>query len=276
MTKGTYKYGAVAIPFDIKNGTLKLKPSTLVSKGTATTINGYIELASLRLDSEWEMRLDGNADLPPVSLVFAGPLNNAGTISPAVDTEGVETFLTMRRMQEDVERLETLDVSGRTPPPETKPEAEAEPAEATLPAEAKAPPVEPEPAPEPEPKPVPPPKAPVAAKPKALPPPPLVKPEPPEPKAAEVEPKKAEPPREVPAVPAPEPETQEAKPAPETVPAQPETATPSTSDVTTTGDATAVSGTEAVPLTAPKPPRAKRPAPAADDWKKGIGIFGGG
>jgi uncharacterized protein involved in outer membrane biogenesis len=270
MTKGTYKYGAVSIPFDIKNGTLKLKPATLLSKGTATTINGYIELASLRLDSEWEMRLDGNADLPPVSLVFAGPLNNAGTISPAVDTEGVETFLTMRRMQEDVERLETLDVSGRTPPPETKPEADAEPAQATLPAEAKAPPVEPEPAPEPAP--VPPPKAPVAAKPKA---PPPLEPEPPEPKAAEIAPKKVEPPREVPAAPVPQPETQEAKPAPETVPAQPETVTPSTTDLTATGDATAI-GTEDVAPVAPKPPRAKRPAPAADDWKKGIGIFGGG
>ncbi len=277
ITKGTYKYGAVAIPFDVKNGTLKLKPSMLASKGSATTINGYIELASLRLDSEWEMRLDGNADLPPVSLVFAGPLNNAGAISPSVDTEGVETFLTMRRMQEDVERLETLDVSGKTPPPETKPEADAEPAEVKLPAEAKAPaaeakapPVEPEPAPEPKPAP----KASVADKPKA-PPPPLAKPEPPEPKAAEIEPKKVEPPREAPAAPVPEPETQQAKPAPETVPAQPETATPSTTDVTT-GDATATTGTEVVTPTAPKPSHPKRPAPAPDDWKKGVGIFGGG
>lgn len=271
MTKGTYKYGAVSIPFDVKNGTLKLKPATLLSKGTATTINGYIELASLRLDSEWEMRLDGNADLPPVSLVFAGPLNNAGTISPAVDTEGVETFLTMRRMQEDVERLETLDVSGRTPQPETKPEADAEPTEARLPAEAKAPPVEPVPEPES----VPPPKTPVVAKPKA-PPPPLVKPEPPEPKAAEIEPKKVEPPREAPAAPVPQPETQEAKPAPETVPVQPETATPSTTDLTATGDATATTGTEVIAPSTPKPPRPKRPAPAPDDWKKGVGIFGGG
>ena len=274
MTKGTYKYGAVTIPFDIKNGTLKLKPSTLASKGSATTVNGYVELASLRLDSEWEMRLDGVADLPPVSLVFAGPLNNAGSISPSVDTEGIETFLTMRRMQEDVERLETLDVSGRNPPPETKPDAGAEPAEAKLPAEeAKAPPVEPEPAPEP--KPVPSPKTPVAAKPSA-PPPPVVKPAPPEPKAAEVEPKKSEPPHETPAAPAPQPETQEAKPAPETVPAQPETATPSTTDLTTTGDATAVSGTDVVTPAAPKPQRPKRPTPTPDDWKKGIGIFGGG
>jgi len=263
LTRGTYKYGAVAIPFDIKNGTLKLKPATLAGKGTATTINGYVELASLRLDSEWEMRLDNNADLPPVSLVLAGPLNDAGTISPAVDTEAVESYLTMRRMQEDVERLETLDVSGRNPPPEPKPEPEAEPAAVKLPAEAKAAPVDPEPIPEPEP--APPPKAPVA---------PAAKPEPPEPRAAEIEPKKAEPPREIPAASVPQPETL-AKPAPEAVPAQPEAA-PSTTDVTATGDATAASGTELVTPAAPKPARPKRPAPAADDWKKGIGIFGGG
>jgi len=268
LMRGTYKYGAVAIPFDIKNGTLKLKPAILASKGTATTINGYVELASLRLDSEWEMRLDGNADLPPVSLVLAGPLNDAGTISPAFDTEAVESYLTMRRMQEDVERLETLDVSGRNPPPDPKPEAEAEPAEVKLPTEAKAPPVEPEPIPEPEP--APPPKAPVAAKPKA--PSAPAKPETSEPRAAEIEPKKTEPPSEIPAASVPQPETQ-AKPAPETVPAQPETVTPSTTDLTATGDATAI-GTELV--TPPKPARPKRPAPAPDDWKKGIGIFGGG
>jgi hypothetical protein len=57
------------------------------------------------------------------------------------------------------------------------------------------------------------------------------------------------------------------------VPAQPETGTPSTTDLTATGEATAI-GTEVV--TPPKPARPKRPAPAPDDWKKGIGIFGGG
>ncbi|HEY8275998.1 MAG TPA: AsmA family protein [Methyloceanibacter sp.] len=270
MTRGTYKYGAVAIPFDIKNGTLKLKPATLASKGTATTINGYVELASLRLDSEWEMRLDGNADLPPVSLVLAGPLNNAGTIAPAVDTEAVESYLTMRRMQEDVERLETLDVSGRNPQPNPKPDAEAGPAGATFPNEAEAPPIEPEPVPES--KPAPPPKAPVAAKPTALPAP--AKPETPEPRAAEIEPKKVEPPREIPAAAVPQPETL-AKPAPEAVPAPPETATPPATDVTATGDATAI-GTGLVTPATPKPVRPKRPTSAPDDWKKGIGIFGGG
>jgi hypothetical protein len=69
---------------------------------------------------------DGSKDVPPVTLVFTGALNKAGEIAPVIDTAAIEAYLTMRRMQEDVERLETLDVSGRTPSP-----AEAEPEEIT-------------------------------------------------------------------------------------------------------------------------------------------------
>jgi hypothetical protein len=131
LTKGTYAYGATALPFGIKNGTLKLDPAALPGKGAETTINGYVELASLRLDSEWTMRLIGgrDADLPPVNLVFAGSLRDAGAISPQIDTAPMEGFLTVRRMEGDVERLETLDVSGRGQP---EVEAEVDSAEADV------------------------------------------------------------------------------------------------------------------------------------------------
>ena len=91
--------------------------ATLPGSGVETKINAYVELASLKLDSEWAVSLAGNnnADVPPVSLVFTGALNKAAEISPAVDTAAIEAYLTMRRMQEGVEQLETLDVSGRTP-----------------------------------------------------------------------------------------------------------------------------------------------------------------
>jgi uncharacterized protein involved in outer membrane biogenesis len=124
LTRGTYAYAATALPFGIKNGTLKLDPAVLAGKGAETTINGYVELASLRLDSEWAMRLNGSkdADMPPVNLVLAGSLQDPGAITSVVDTEPMETFLTVSRMQADVERLETLDVSGRN-----QPDADAEP-----------------------------------------------------------------------------------------------------------------------------------------------------
>jgi uncharacterized protein involved in outer membrane biogenesis len=118
VTHGTTAYAETAFPFEIKNGTLKLDPATLSSKGGETAVNGYLELASLRLDSEWAIRLDGgrDADMPPVNLVLAGSLADAGAISPVIDTAPIETFLTVSRMQEDVQKLETLDVSGRGQP----------------------------------------------------------------------------------------------------------------------------------------------------------------
>ena len=126
LNRGTYPYGAAELPFKIDNGTLKVAPATLANKAAETTINGYVELASLRVDSEWVMRLagDNSAELPPVNIVFAGPLADAGSISPAIDTAPIETYLTVRRMQEDVERLENLDVSGRG-----QPQADADAAE---------------------------------------------------------------------------------------------------------------------------------------------------
>ena len=85
LTRGTYAYAATALPFGIKNGTLKLDPAVLAGKGAETTINGYVELASLRLDSEWAMRLNGSkdADMPPVNLVLAGSLQDPGAITSA-------------------------------------------------------------------------------------------------------------------------------------------------------------------------------------------------
>jgi hypothetical protein len=119
ITKGTYKYAPVNFAFEVKNGTLRLAPTVLAGQGAETKVNGYIELASLKLDSEWALSLtSGNAsDVPPVNLLFTGTLNNAGEIAPTIDTAAIEAYLTMRRMQEDVERLETLDVTGRTQPP---------------------------------------------------------------------------------------------------------------------------------------------------------------
>jgi hypothetical protein len=151
ITKGTYKFAPATLTFDIKNGTLRVAPATLASVGAETKINGFVELVSLKLDSEWAVSLTGEnvKDVPPVNLVFTGPLAKAPEIAPAIDTGAIEAYLTMRRMQEGVERLETLDVSGRTEPPaetEAGAETEAEGVASTLPEESplEAPPAQPE------------------------------------------------------------------------------------------------------------------------------------
>ena len=128
LTKGTYGFAPATFALDIKNGTLRLAPTTLAGIGAEADVNAYVELASLKLDSEWQMRLTGpgSENVPPVSVVFAGPLDEAGAIVPAVDTAAIESYLTIRRLQEDVERLETLDVSGRRPQHQPQQDSAAE------------------------------------------------------------------------------------------------------------------------------------------------------
>jgi hypothetical protein len=282
ITKGTYKFAPATLTFDIKNGTLRVAPATLASVGAETKINGFVELVSLKLDSEWAVSLTGASvkDVPPVNLVFTGPLAKAPEIAPSIDTGAIEAYLTMRRMQEGVERLETLDVSGRTELPaenEAGTDTEAEGVASTLPEESplEAAPAQPElaepsewtaettpeqPAPKP-------PETSTTALPSAL---ELLQEEidaetPPaatEPQAAPA------PPSSVTATTPPEPgagPAQQSAPAP----AESATATPETEP-----GAPAPTTEKPVKKRSATKPRRKREQP--DDWRKSVPIFGGG
>lgn len=296
ITKGVYRYAPVSFAFDVKNGTLRLAPATLVGRGAETKVNGYLELASLKLDSEWAVSLagGGSKDVPPVTLVFTGALNKAGEISPAVDTAAIEAYLTMRRMQEDVERLETLDVSGRTPPPV---EAEPEDQTSAIPEEPSEPPVDFASPPEPEPlepsKPMAETESPKQAIPQSSPSakashsaiellqeawqietetvtPASTKPSEamPTPPAAAVAPKApaASSAAVVPESPAVAPTTESQPPAP-----------PVEAAATPTTEPTPAAVEVVKPRPRPVKPRRASPKPEApDDWRKGISIFGGG
>ena len=295
ITKGIYRYAPAKLAFEVKNGTLRLAPTALLSTGAETKINGYVELASLKLDSEWAMSLTGpgSKDVPPLGLLFTGTLNKAGEIAPAIDTAAIEAYLTMRRMQEGVERLETLDVSGKTPEP-----ADAAPDETTsaVPAEPAEPLADTAPMPEPEPleqsRPTAATEQPNQAIPQSSP-------------SAKASPSAIELLQEAwqtePVIPA-SPKPAEAMPMPpaESVAPKPPAASAAAVD--------APNSPAAVPLAEPAPPASVPPPAAAavppaeapatvevvkprprpvkpkripkpeapDDWKKGIGIFGGG
>jgi AsmA-like C-terminal region len=283
ITKGTYKFAPATLAFDIKNGTLRVTPATLASAGAETKINGFVELVSLKLDSEWALNLTGGGvkDVPPVSLVFTGTLSKAPEITPAIDTGAIEAYLTMRRMQEDVERLETLDVSGRTEAPsatEAETETATEGVATTLPEESplEAPPAAPELAEPstwtaettPEQPAAKPPATSTTALPSAL---ELLQEEiDAEPVApAATEPQAApEPPSSVTAITPPEPA---AEPAPQSAPAPAESATASPE---AQPGAPAPTTEKPVKKRSATKPRKKREQP--DDWRKSVPIFGGG
>ncbi|HEU4476064.1 MAG TPA: AsmA-like C-terminal region-containing protein, partial [Methyloceanibacter sp.] len=284
ITKGIYKYAPVQFPFEVKNGTLRLTPAVLAGPGAETTVNGYLELASLKLDSEWAVSLTGkNHDVPPVNLVFTGALNQASEISPSIDTGAIEAYLTMRRMQEDVERLETLDVSGAT---QAEIEAEDEQTAAVPQVSASLDPdAEPEsvlPVAEAEPEPLPQAPRPRVKLPSAM---ELLGEEEEEIETVVPPPMAPEPSAALPAEPAPAPavvpETSAALPVePESLPeAQPQAdpgsiAVPSES--VATPEEAAPAAAEPKPAPRPAKRRAQKRKEAPDDWKKGISIFGGG
>jgi uncharacterized protein involved in outer membrane biogenesis len=271
VTTGLYKYAPAHFPFEVKNGTLRFTPTTLAGAGAETKVNAYVELASLKLDSEWEMSLAGkNKTVPAVSIVFAGSLSDAGQIAPAIDTAAIEAYLTMRRMQEDVERLETLDVSGRTPAPQAEPEPvketppaddamhvplpEAKPAEIAKPTAPDSPPqIMPMPA--------------EITKPTAPDSPPQIMPMPDEIASP------APPAAPLPTMPIPDETATPVLPAPSADMASPE------DQVTPTLEDQATPTTAEVPAEDPPVVRSPRRSPkrreAPDSWKKGIGIFGG-
>lgn len=295
ITKGTYKYAPAQFAFDIKNGTLRLTPATLTSANAETKINFYVELASLKLDSEWAVSLAGasNHDVPPVSLVFTGALDKAGDISPAVDTAAIEAYLTMRRMQEGVEQLETLDVSGRAmPSAEVPPDDQTSAVPVEPPAELDA--TDEAAAPEPPAAEI---EAPATAMPQSAPSAEMLPSatellregaeeeiEPAD--AAEAFPPASEEPQAPPSTSASVDEPVAAKPVPSALPAPaaPAGSTPPAepqSEAAVTPDAEAAPpAVEEVAPVVPKPATKrrvkKRPVEPPDAWKKGIPMLGGG
>lgn len=131
LTSGAFAYEAAKLPFEVRNGMMRLENVALRNDETEVFARAYLELASLKLDSEWTIGLRGASEkIPPVSLTVAGSLSEARTMTAAVETDTLERYLTMRSMEQDVERLERLDVTGKGPPdPNVDPNAPRSPDE---------------------------------------------------------------------------------------------------------------------------------------------------
>lgn len=261
-------FSPINAPFTVSNGILEFDKIALSDADGRVTVASYLQLSSLELDSEWALQAaeSTNGAKPRVSLVFSGALKDIGKLQPRIDTTGLARYVTIRKMEKDVERLEKLDVTGKKPAPKVKPPSAVTTAQAAKPKPKAA-------APEP----VPPlpkrkqtvarPQAPPAPAPAAVIPQPVKKPTP----AAAAVPPAADAPPPVTAVipqPAKKPTQAAVPPAPASVPPAvavvpgPATAPPAAAVVP--GPATAPPPVTAViPQPASAPPAAAPPASAA-------------
>ena len=118
LKQGQLKLGAIKIPAVVGDGALKLEKVTIESQEGRSTFETAIELATLKIDSEWKIEAKvapkpdaGAADkvmLPAISVGYTGKLSEFGGIEPAIEAGALERELTVRKMERDVDELERL------------------------------------------------------------------------------------------------------------------------------------------------------------------------
>ena len=115
LKTSAFAHEPLSAVFTVRNGTARFKRVSLETESGEAMVSTYVDLANMRFDSEWVLRLPSGAvggRTPEITVAFAGSLLEFGRIAPDVDTQVLERYITMRRMEQDVERLENLDVQG--------------------------------------------------------------------------------------------------------------------------------------------------------------------
>ena len=106
LAAGALAYDSFDGVFEVNEGIVSAKNMALESKDASLVASTLVDLHQLKLDSEWTLTpaaTEKLAAVPPVTLVFAGPL--AGP-QRQLDVGALTGYLTVRRLEEDVRRLE--------------------------------------------------------------------------------------------------------------------------------------------------------------------------
>ena len=158
MKNAKMSFSQIKAPFSIRNGIVEFEKLALSDAEGRVTVASFLQLSNLQLDSEWALQSADSANSgakPRVSLVFAGPVGDVGKLRPAIDTANLARYVTIRKMEQDVERLEKLDVSpgannaAPAPPPAVNPAPPPQPPQVQEAARTPPTQVQPEPAPQP-------------------------------------------------------------------------------------------------------------------------------
>lgn len=115
--QGEVKLGKVEIPVVIGDGAVKLDKVTIEAPDGRSTFSSVIDLAFMKLDSEWQIEPRLNRPsaaaqqrpyLPAVTVVYTGKLSALSSLEPTVSTSALERELSVRKMERDVDQLESL------------------------------------------------------------------------------------------------------------------------------------------------------------------------
>ena len=119
-SRSTTVIGNRKLPIEIADGAAKIGALEITAPEANLRNLTTIDLAQLKADSEWQIAprrpLPGTGratsarrePLPPMTLVWTGPLGAIGRAEPRVSIDQLERELAIRKMERDAERLEEL------------------------------------------------------------------------------------------------------------------------------------------------------------------------
>ena len=117
LKDGEVRLGKLTIPAQIEDGALRLDKVRIDMNEGRSTFATVVELATMRMDSEWQIEpvlgdaVEGaaaQAALPPVTVVYTGKLSQLDALAPVVSAGALERELVVRKMEFDVGELERL------------------------------------------------------------------------------------------------------------------------------------------------------------------------
>lgn len=131
LRDGRLSHDGAEIALRIKDGALRAERARLYRSddGEMVTVQARLDLTDTRLTSHWQLAaaLDGGETLPEVRISFAGLLAEFGTITPKIGAAEYERFLTVKRIERNVEKLEELERQRRRLPGERPAQARTVP-----------------------------------------------------------------------------------------------------------------------------------------------------
>jgi len=105
------RHGGARAELRLQDGALRVPRTQILAAedGQRVTASARIDLVEAMLNSRWEVAaaLD-DVPLPAVRVSFDGPLSAFGKLDPEIDADDLQQFLTVARVERNVERLEQL------------------------------------------------------------------------------------------------------------------------------------------------------------------------
>lgn len=117
LTKGEIGIDRRQLALTMQDGRIAVEELGLTTPEGRLAARFTLDLSALRADSDWRIeavapagsgRTEGRGAMPPVTVIFSGPLSTLGTHEPQVKTDAFERELVVRRMERDVEELERV------------------------------------------------------------------------------------------------------------------------------------------------------------------------